>query len=64
MMQTRTERRTAKNGARRRGLRIFSWKEKLVALVLVATVPLATMPSMAFALPHGGRVTKGQATLS
>ena len=45
-------------------LRIFSWKEKLVALVLSATVPLATMPSMAFALPHGGRVTKGQATLS
>ncbi|MEC4682868.1 MAG: filamentous hemagglutinin N-terminal domain-containing protein [Nitrospirota bacterium] len=52
------------NTKKSKKLRIFSWKEKVVAMVLSATVPLATMPSIAFALPHGGQVTKGHATLS
>ena len=61
---SKTKRQTKRNRPFGKNSRIPTWKEKVVALVLSATVPLATMPSMAFALPHGGQVTKGQATLS
>ena len=60
----KTERQTKRSRPFGKNSRIPTWKEKVVAIVLSATVPMATMPSMAFALPHGGRVTKGTATLS
>ena len=60
----RTEMKTKRNGAFGKNLMVYTWKEKLVAMVLSTTVPLATLPPVAFALPHGGVVTKGHATLS
>ena len=48
---------------RTRTLRNFSLFHKIVAAVLAATIPLVTMPDLALALPHGGVVSKGQATL-
>ena len=48
---------------RTRTLRNFSLFHKIVAVVLAATIPLATLPEAALALPHGGVVSKGQATL-
>ena len=41
-----------------------SWLEKTASLVLASLIPLATLPEAALALPHGGVVTKGGATLS
>ena len=40
------------------------WISRVVSLVLSFLLPLTTMPTMAWALPHGGMVTKGIATLS
>ena len=48
---------------RTRTLRNFSLFHKIVAVVLAATIPLATLPEAALALPHGGVVSKGQASL-
>ncbi|MHB1758134.1 MAG: filamentous hemagglutinin N-terminal domain-containing protein, partial [Leptospirillum sp.] len=48
---------------RTRTLRTFSLFHKIVACVLSATIPLATLPEAALALPHGGVVSKGSATL-
>ena len=50
MKRTRTDRR-------------FSLGERIVAGVLVVLLPLTTLPDLALALPHGGVVAKGQATL-
>ena len=44
--------------------RRFPLGERIVAGVLSALLPLATMPEAAWALPHGGVVAKGAATLS
>nr|MDA8028461.1 filamentous hemagglutinin N-terminal domain-containing protein [Nitrospiraceae bacterium] len=46
-----------------RTFRTFSLFHKIVACVLSATIPLATLPEAALALPHGGVVSKGSATL-
>jgi filamentous hemagglutinin family protein len=43
--------------------RTFSLFHKIVACVLSATIPPATLPEAALALPHGGVVSKGSATL-
>ena len=40
------------------------WVSRVASLVLSFLLPLTTMPTMAWALPHGGMVTKGIATLS
>ena len=40
------------------------WVSRVASLVLSFLLPLTTMPTMAWALPHGGMVTKGVATLS
>ena len=48
---------------RSRPLRSFSLFHRMVALTLTMTIPLVTMPDLALALPHGGGVAKGQATL-
>ncbi len=40
------------------------WVSRVASLVLSFLLPLTTMPGMAWALPHGGIVTKGVATLS
>ena len=48
---------------RTRTLRSFSLFHKIVALTLTLSIPLVTMPDLALALPHGGVVSKGQATL-
>ncbi len=48
---------------RTRTLRSFSLFHKIVALTLTLSIPLATLPEAALALPHGGVVAKGQATL-
>ena len=40
------------------------WISRVASLVLSFLLPLTTMPTMAWALPHGGIVTKGGATLS
>ena len=48
---------------RSRPLRSFSLFSKIVAYVLSATIPLGTWPAAALALPHGGVVSKGSATL-
>ncbi len=48
---------------RTRTLRNFSLFHKIVALTLTLSIPLATLPEAALALPHGGVVSKGQATL-
>ena len=50
MKRTRTDRR-------------FSLGERIVAGVLSVLLPLTTLPDLALALPHGGVVAKGQATL-
>ena len=50
MKRTRTDRR-------------FSLGERIVAGVLAVLLPLTTLPDLALALPHGGVVAKGQATL-
>ena len=64
MIQTRTEKKAKGNGPFGKALRLHSGREKLVAIVLSVTVPMATMPPVALALPHGGVVTRGHATLS
>ena len=46
-----------------RTLRSYSLFQKIVAYVLSAAIPLATLPGEALALPHGGVVSKGSATL-
>ena len=48
---------------RTRTLRTYSLSQKIVAYALMALIPLATMPEAALALPHGGIVSKGSATL-
>ena len=48
---------------RTRTLRSFSFFHRIVALTLTLSIPLATLPEAALALPHGGVVSKGQATL-
>ncbi|EQD25535.1 MAG: hypothetical protein D084_Lepto4C00096G0001, partial [Leptospirillum sp. Group IV 'UBA BS'] len=48
---------------RTRRLRSFSLFQKIVALTLSGLLPLATLPGAALALPHGGVVSKGSATL-
>ena len=48
---------------RTRTLRTYSLFQKIVAYLLSAAIPLATLPGEALALPHGGVVSKGSATL-
>ena len=48
---------------RSRTFRTFSFFQKIVALTLSGLIPLATLPEAALALPHGGVVSKGSATL-
>ncbi|MHB8370689.1 MAG: two-partner secretion domain-containing protein, partial [Leptospirales bacterium] len=48
---------------RTRTLRTFSLSRKIVALVLSGLIPITTLPGAALALPHGGVVSKGAATL-
>ncbi|MGC8501399.1 MAG: filamentous hemagglutinin N-terminal domain-containing protein, partial [Leptospirillia bacterium] len=48
---------------RTRTLKTYSLFQKIVAYGLTALIPLATMPVAALALPHGGIVSKGSATL-
>ncbi len=48
---------------RPRRLRSFSLYQKVVAGILSGLLPLTTLPDLALALPHGGVVAKGQATL-
>ncbi|MHB1564897.1 MAG: GLUG motif-containing protein [Leptospirillum sp.] len=48
---------------RTRTFRTYSLFQKIVAYVLSAAIPLATLPGEALALPHGGVVSKGSATL-
>ncbi|MHB8371019.1 MAG: YDG domain-containing protein, partial [Leptospirales bacterium] len=48
---------------RTRTLKTYSLFQKIVAYALTALIPLATMPVAALALPHGGIVSKGSATL-
>jgi len=48
---------------RTRTLKTYSLSQKIVAYALMALIPLATMPVAALALPHGGIVSKGSATL-
>ena len=48
---------------RSRRLRSFSLYQKVVAGILSGLLPLTTLPDLALALPHGGVVAKGQATL-
>ena len=43
--------------------RTFGWGMQGVARVLLATMPFLGLPDMALALPHGGIVSKGAATL-
>lgn len=49
---------------RTRTLRTFSLFQNMVALTLSGVLPLATIPEAARALPHGGVVSKGSATLA
>ena len=46
---------------RTRTLRTYSLFQKIVAYLLSAAIPLATLPGEALALPHGGVVSKGSA---
>jgi len=48
---------------RTRTLKTYSLSQKIVAYGLMALIPLATMPEAALALPHGGIVSKGSATM-
>jgi hypothetical protein len=48
---------------RTRTLRTFSLFQKIVATGLTVLIPIATMPELALALPHGGVVSKGSTTL-
>ena len=45
-------------------LRSFSLFQRLVTLLLSGLIPLTTLPDLALALPHGGVVAKGSATLA
>lgn len=49
--------------APRSRIRTFGHGLKAVARFLLATMPFLGLPNMALALPHGGIVSKGAATL-
>nr|WP_011264502.1 filamentous hemagglutinin N-terminal domain-containing protein [Leptospirillum ferrooxidans]AAX36045.1 ORF175 [Leptospirillum ferrooxidans] len=48
---------------RTRTLRTFSHFQKIVATALTVLIPIGPLSGVAFALPHGGVVSKGSATL-